>query len=92
VSALIIVAAILFEGTLCIWVWRLVVPDRWRWLSVAELEKVQVLVFSGAASSLATVLSKRMLGPDEPKSWGPISARIAKGPLFSSPQPMKILP
>jgi hypothetical protein len=31
-------------------------------------KKVQVFVFSGAASSLATVLGARILGPDEPKS------------------------
>lgn len=67
VSVLIILAAVLFGSTLCIWVWHLVAPDKWRWLSASELEKVQVLVFSGAASSLATVLGKRILGPDEPK-------------------------
>lgn len=64
ISVLIILAVLLFGTTLCIWVWHLVMPDSWRWLTPAELEKVQVLVFSGAASSLATVLGKRILGPD----------------------------
>jgi hypothetical protein len=64
VSVLIVLAVILFAATLCIWVWHLIGPHDYRWLTPTELEKVQVLVFSGAASSLATVLGKRVLGSD----------------------------
>lgn len=62
VAALIVLAALLFAGTLCIWAWHLIAPDKFRWLSKEELDKLQVLVFSGAASSLATVIGKRVIG------------------------------
>jgi hypothetical protein len=62
VAALIVLAALLFAATLCIWAWHLAAPDNFRWLSKEELDKLQVLVFSGAASSLATVIGKRVIG------------------------------
>jgi hypothetical protein len=62
VGILIILGAFLLGAALAIWGFHLLAPQSWRWLSPIELEKLQVLIFSGAVSALATVVTKRVFG------------------------------
>lgn len=61
IAALIVIVVLLLASALIVWVWHLVGPPQLRWLTESEIEKLQVLVFSGAASSLATVIGRRVL-------------------------------
>ena len=64
VRILVLLTVFLFGATMSVFVWHLIGPHDYRWLTPTEIEKVQVLVFSGAVSSLATVIGKRIFGQD----------------------------
>lgn len=61
VAIIIIAAALILLCAMLIWSWHLMTPDRYHWLDTDQLEKLQTVVFSGAVSSLATMIGKRIL-------------------------------
>lgn len=61
VAGLMILAAILLAITAAVWVLHLIGPNCWRWLQPNEVEKLQVILFSGGVSSLATLIGRRIL-------------------------------
>jgi hypothetical protein len=42
-----------------VWLWHLLLPPSYRWLSDAEINHLQSLLFSGAISALATAIATK---------------------------------
>ena len=47
---------------MAVWSVHVMGPHDWRWLAQPELDKLQVLMFGGVVSSMATVIGKRVIG------------------------------
>ena len=51
-------ALILLFGT---WVAHLFLPDQYHWISADQVDRIQVILFSGTISSLLTLVGKRIV-------------------------------
>lgn len=47
--------------TLAVWLWHLLAPETWRWLTKEGIEHLQALLFSGAISALATAIATKKI-------------------------------
>ena len=62
VSVIILSGGVLLMVGMAVWSIHIMGPTSWHWLSQPELEKLQVLMFGGVVSSMATVIGKRVIG------------------------------
>ncbi|MGA8613998.1 MAG: hypothetical protein WB760_20460 [Xanthobacteraceae bacterium] len=46
---------------LVVWMWHLLAPESYRWLSAGEIDHLQALLFSGAISALATAIATKKI-------------------------------
>jgi hypothetical protein len=46
---------------LVVWLWHLLAPDSYRWLSADQISHLQALLFSGAISALATAIATKSI-------------------------------
>jgi hypothetical protein len=44
-----------------VWVWHMLAPAKGRWLTEAEINHLQALLFSGAISALATAIATKKI-------------------------------
>lgn len=44
-----------------VWLWHIIMPPNWRWLSAEEVNHLQALIFSGAISALATAIATKVV-------------------------------
>ena len=43
------------------WMWHVIMPDHWRWLTADEVNHLQALIFSGAISALVTAVATKVI-------------------------------
>ena len=55
------VLPVLGLATLGVWLWDMLAPANWRWLSPEEIAHLQALLFSGAISALATAIATKKI-------------------------------
>ena len=63
VAVIILFGGVLLMIGMAVWSIHIMGPTSWHWLTQPELEKLQVLMFGGVVSSMATVIGKRVIGP-----------------------------
>lgn len=63
VAVIILFGGVLLMIGMVVWSIHIMGPASWHWLTQPELEKLQVLMFGGVVSSMATVIGKRVIGP-----------------------------
>jgi hypothetical protein len=62
VGIIILFGGLLLMFAMAVWAVHVMGPHDWRWLTQPELDKLQVLMFGGVVSSMATVIGKRVIG------------------------------
>jgi hypothetical protein len=63
VAVIILFGGVILMAAMAVWSIHVIGPDSWPWLTQPELDRLQVLMFGGIVSSMATVIGKRVIGP-----------------------------
>lgn len=59
--AILVVFAILFLGSLVSWSLHYILPNKYLWLSVEQLSKIQSVVFSGSLGGMVSLIAQKQL-------------------------------